>query len=238
MAKLTPPQWDLICFSEQYWRENGFFPSFGELATETGMNPSEVESLIFDPLTKKHLEARGIDWKQDRPQSESKASERRNGRTKRLSDIQLAAAATILNPADKRSVTAKLESLGVSASTYAGWKKSKVFNDYMTSQGKALFDEFMPDMENSLISKATSGDVRAIKYAFEVSGRHRANQGEELVNVKMLIIRLIEVIQRHVTDPEKLQAIAKEIEAIQRGEVIQDGNNNETRPVLTSGGGF
>jgi hypothetical protein len=237
MAKLTPPQWDIICYAEQYWRENGFFPSFGEIATETGINPKEVEELVFDSLTKKHLEARGINWNQDRPTSESSsnASEKRNGRAKRLSDIQLAVVSTILNPADKRSVTAKLESLGVAPGTYAGWKKSKIFSDYMTSQGKALFDEFMPDMENALVSRAASGDVRAIKYAFEVNGRYRPQQGDELINVKFLIMQLIEVIQKHVKDPEVLRAIAYEIDGIQKG-VNNNGDNPEIRAISAGGG--
>lgn len=215
--KLTGEQWDIICFAEQYWRENGFFPSFSEIAMEVKLPPGRVEELVFDPTTKKHLEIRGINWEIDRPQSESSASERRNGRAKRLSDIQLATVSTILNPADRRSISAKLESLGVPAGTYAGWKKSKIFMDYMNSQGNALFGEFMPEMENALVKNAAAGDIKAIKYAFEVSGRYRPNQGEEIVNVKLLMIKLVEVIQRHVKDPRTLQAIAEDIQKIQGG---------------------
>lgn len=221
--KLSAEQWDIICFAEQYWRENGFFPSFPEIAQETGIPVNRLESIIFEPIVKKNLEIRGIDWNIDRPQGESKASEKRTGKAKRLSDIQLATVATILNPADRRSLTQKLESLGVSPGTYAGWKKSKVFMDYMNSQGSSLFGEFMPEMENVLVKKATEGNIPALKFAFEVSGRYRPNQGEDLVNVKMLIIQLIEVIQRHVKDPITLQAIANDIKA------IQDGSNSEIR---------
>lgn len=233
--KLTSEQWDIISYAEQYWRENGFFPGFPEIIAETGFTSSEVEDILFDPLTKKHLEIRGIDWNIDRPKSESSASERRSGRTKRLSDIQIAVVSTILNPADKRSVSAKLESLGVPAGTYAGWKKSKPFMDYMTSQGEALFGEYMPDMHQALLKTATSGDVRAIKFAYEVSGRYRPNQGDDLVNVKMLIIQLIEVIQRHVTDPLTLQKIAQDIKVIQAG-VEVNGNDGQAQIISSSGG--
>jgi hypothetical protein len=232
--KLTGIQWDLICYSEQYWRENGFFPSAGELSLELRITPKQVEEILFDELTKKHLKVRGIDWNIDRPNSDSKASDRRSGRAKRLSDIQIATVSTILNPADKRSVTAKLEALGVSPGTYANWKKSKVFMDYMNSQGESLFGEFMPDMHNSLIGQATKGNVQAIKFAYEVSGRYRPKQGEETANVRMIIIKLIEIIQRHVNDPMVLQAIANDVQAIQKG-LEPNGQHNEIRSLPTSG---
>lgn len=231
--KLTPEQWDIISFSEQYWRENGFFPSFGEIAIEVGLNARKVEEIIFDPLTKKHLEVRGIDWKQDRPKSESSAGERRQGSTKRLSDIQLAVVSTILNPADTRSVNAKLEDLGVPASTYANWKKSKVFQSYMKRQGEALFGEFMPDMEQALVKRAVNGNIPALKFAFEVSGRYRPNQGEEQANFKMLMIKLIEIIQMHVKDPLTLQNIARDIKQLQSG--VEDGSNQQVRAISSSG---
>lgn len=235
--KLTGEQWDIISFSEQYWRENGFFPSFGEIAIETQLSAREVEEIVFDELTQKHLSARGIDWKIDRPQSESSASERRSGRMKRLTDIQIATVSTILNPADQRSVSEKLEELGVPATTYANWKKSSVFSDYMKKQGEALFGEFMPDMEQALVKRATAGNIPALKFAFEVSGRYRPNQGEEQANFKMLMIRLIEIIQMHVKDPLTLQNIARDIKQLQSG-VNQEGangSNQQTRIISPTG---
>lgn len=235
MAKSTKPQltgaqWDFICFAEQYWRENGFFPTFDELTQELNKSQREVEDILFNELVKKHLSVRGIDPRQTTPTEKTSAGERRKGYAARLTDIQLATVATILNPADKRSVTAKLESLGVPPGTYAGWKKSKHFRDYMKSQGNALYEEFLPDMEQALIKSATAGDVRAIKFAYEVSGRYRPNQGTDVANVKMLIIKLIEIVQRHVNDPAVLANIAQDVQAISQGlEVSDSGNDRQIR---------
>lgn len=236
--KLTTEQWEVISFSEQYWRENGFFPSFGEISMDTQLSAQEVEEIVFDELTQKHLSARGIDWKLDRPVSESSASEKRSGRMRRLTDIQIATVSTILNPADGRSVSQKLEDLGVAASTYANWKKSRVFADYMKRQGEALFGEFMPDMENALVTRAKNGNIPALKFAFEVSGRYRPNQGEEQANVKMLMIKLIEIIQLHVKDPLTLQNIARDIKTLQSGVEVGgqqiNGNNDKVRVISPS----
>lgn len=231
--RLTPEQWDIISCSEEFWRGNGYFPSIEELAEDTRLTVKKVEEILFDPIVKKHLEIRGIDWNVNTPPLDSSSGERRKGKEARLSDIQLATAATLLNPLDKRTTKAKLESLGVAYGTYAGWKKNASFRNYMKSQGAALFDEYTPDMENALISQATSGDVRAIKFAFEVSGRYRPQQTEEIADVKLLMIQLIEIIQRHVTDPLTLQNIAQDVQALQQGAIVS-GNNQQTRAISPS----
>ncbi len=216
-SKLNPTQWDLICYVEQYWRENGFFPSHGEIKLETHLTGDEIDMMVFgDELVKKHLKIRGIDPDRDRPSSESRQSKNRKGRAKRLSDIQLATIALILNPADTRSVTDKLESLGVNPGTYAGWKKSKVFTEYMTQQGQSLFGEFMPDMDNALVSRATKGNLQAIKFAYEVSGRYRPQKDQSMQNVGLLLVKIVEVIQKHVRDPLIIQAIAEDVKNVQK----------------------
>lgn len=203
----------MICFAEQYWRTNKCFPSFGEFASEFGISQQDAMGELKNEVVRKHLTARGIDWEVETP-TETSANQRRSGKAKRLSDIQIAAVSTILNPADRRSVNAKLEGLGIPSSTYQGWKKSKLFMAYMTQQGEELFGENMPEVHNALTMRAIEGDTRAIKQLYEVSGRYRPGQNENIQNVKMMIIRLVEVIQRHVTDPEILAAIAKDVQEI------------------------
>lgn len=222
----------MICFAEQYWRSNKCFPSFGEFASEFGLTQHEAMGELKDEIVRKHLTARGIDWNADTP-TETSANSRRTGRAKRLSDIQIAAVSTILNPADRRSVNAKLESLGIPSSTYQGWKKSKLFMAYLTQQGEELFGENMPEVHNALTMRAIEGDTRAIKQLYEVSGRYRPGQSDNVANVKMMVIRLVEVIQRHVHDPQVLAAIAKEVQQITENE-ISSPEPSKTRPPLVA----
>lgn len=234
-TKLTPLKWDIICFAEQYWRANKCFPSFGEFAAEFNMTQHEAMGELRDETIRKHLAARGIDWDQETP-TETSANSRRTGRAKRLSDIQVAAVSTILNPADRRSVNSKLESLGIPASTYQGWKKSKLFMDYMTQQGEELFGENMPEVHNALTTRAIEGDTRAIKQLYEVSGRYRPGQNDNLNNVKMMIIKLVEVVQSHVTDPEVLQKIAADFHRITENEMsgVETQNISKGTPSIVA----
>lgn len=231
--KLEPDQWDIICFVEQYWRENSSFPSEGEIGAELGFSSVKVRDNLYTDIVKKHLDVRGIDWEKDKP-TEGEANQKRAGKARRLSDIQLAVANTLLNPVDRRPTNVKLESLGVTSATYAGWKKSKTFMAYMEEQSEMLYNEFTPDVNSKLTSLAAAGDMKAMKLFMEVSGRWRGTQGEDPSNVKLMVVKLIEVIQRHVKDPATLQAIAADIQMITtgqsipvRGELI--GGNAEAR---------
>lgn len=217
MSKLTEPQWDFICFCEQFWRENKCFPSEAEIRLELKIKALDVKAFLGNEIVKKHLTARGIDWHLETP-TETKANENRSGRGRRLSDIQLAVASTILNPADRRSLTSKLESLGVSPATYAGWKKSKAFMDYMANQSEELFGEAMPEVHNMLAVKAQQGDAKAMKLFYEISGRWRGTQNEGTENVRMLIIKFIEILQKHIDDPAVMANIARDIQLIASGD--------------------
>jgi hypothetical protein len=213
MSKLSPEQWDIICYVEEYWRTNGSFPSEGDIGNELGFSTAKVKENLYTELVKKHITVRGIDWDKDTPDS-SPSSQRRTGKTRRLSDIQLAVANTLLNPMDRRPVSAKLEALGVTTATYAGWKKSSTFMRYMEAQSEMLYGEYTPDVSAKLTSLAAAGDMKAIKLFMEVSGRWRGTQSGETDNVKLVVVRLVEVIQKHVKDPLILQAIAEDIQAI------------------------
>lgn len=216
MSKLTTEQWDFITFADQFWRENKCFPDQAEISIGLQINRQRIMEFLGSELVQKHLTARGIDWHQDKP-AETKANENRNGYSRRLTDIQLAVASTVLNPADRRPLAKKLETLGVSPATYNGWKKSKTFMNYMRTQSEELFGEAMPEVHNQLAIKAQQGDAKAMKLFYEISGRWRGVQGENQENIKLLIIKFIEVLQRHIEDPEVMAAIAKDIQAIAAG---------------------
>lgn len=233
-TKITTEEWDFVCFSDQFWRENGCFPNEEEIEIGLGKNQTEIAFLLDSEVVKKHLKVRGVDWEQTNPINGTKASDKRKGSAKRLSDIQLAAVSLILNPMDNRTIKEKLESLGVSPSTYNNWKKGRIFMDYLTKQGEMIFSEAMPEVHNSVASRATRGDLRAAKLLYEVTGRWRGVQQEDTTDVKMLVIRLIEILQRRIDDPILLQQIAQDIQEVQlsqltgvpiRGEIEESSVN-------------
>lgn len=146
------------------------------------------------------------------------------GITKRdyLTPEQLAVANSIMNLADKRSITKKLQDFGVSAAKYANWKKNPIFNGYLRERTEAQLGESIPDVHLALIDAATSGNIQAIKFLYEITGRHTAHS-EQNLNVGMVLTGVIEAVARHVKDPETLQKIAGEIQEVSQG-VLNGGN--------------
>jgi len=128
-----------------------------------------------------------------------------------LSPEQLAVANSILNLADKRSLTKKLQDFQVSPAKYANWKKNPSFNAYLRERSEQLLGDSIADVHLALIDSATSGDVQAIKLLYEVTGRHTQNSKQE-INVQQMLVGVIEAIQVHVRDPDILRAIANDIQ--------------------------
>lgn len=234
MGQVTIEQWDIICAVEQFWHENRHFPSTPQIAEMTKLTPEVIMDNLQDPVVKVRIVNRGISYDATPPQLKGETSKNKT----LLTDKQLAAAMCILNVADPRSLRSKLESLGIPQSTYNGWTKNKTFTDFMNSQMESMFGAAMPLAHKALIDKVISGDVKAIKLYYEMTGRWNGQQSQETSNVKMVIIRLIEILQKHINDPIVLAAIAEEMKALAPtmfGGATNNGNHTTVRAELTSG---
>lgn len=131
-----------------------------------------------------------------------------------LTEIQLAAANTLFDFNDRRSDTKKLADLGVSAATYAGWKRLPVFADYLQQRAENLFGDSHDEAVRSLIYNVRKGDMNGIKLYFEMTGRWSSKTAGE-VNIEFLLIKIIEVLQIELSDqPERLTAIANKLQGL------------------------
>jgi len=128
-----------------------------------------------------------------------------------LTPEQLAVANSILNLADKRSITKKLQDFGVSPAKYGNWRKNESFNNYLRQRSEELLNNSIADVHLALVDAAQSGDMQAIKLFYDITGRHTQNSKQE-VNVQMMLVGVIEAVQKYVTDPAILQAIANDIQ--------------------------
>lgn len=233
-TELTARRWDLICYAEEFWHEYKAFPSYEEIKknVEGFSNNEEIESELYSPAVRIRLTNRGVDYGVSANQDEIEQGKFKKLNPSRLSDKQIAVINTVLNYADTRSLQKKLLDLNVSPATYYGWKKQKRFADFMRARSEELFGDAMPEVHKSLAERASSGDIRAAKLFYEVSGRHTGINKEEVANMKLLLVRLIEVLQRHL-DPDTMRIVANEISALVKpelpsvaGEVIPYGNDS------------
>jgi hypothetical protein len=235
MARITELEWDVVCFVEQFWRENKFFPPDETIAEVLNVDPQDITVVLASEVVKKNFLARSIDIDIIDPPNKSNRHAQQfkygRGASKVLSDIQLAAASVVLNPLDRRSISDKLKPLGVSIGQYNHWKKNPSFKRYLEQQGSELFADHMPEVDAALVNQAATGNIRATKLLYEVSGRYRPGVANDIDNIKLLIIRLTEVLQKHVKDPIVLQAIAEDIQ-----EITSIGNNVNTGGNVNLGG--
>lgn len=139
-----------------------------------------------------------------------------------LSPEQLAVANSILNLQDQRSVSKKLADFGVSAATYGNWKKDPSFNAYLRERSEALLGNSIGEVHLALIDAARNGDVSAMKLFYEITGRHTPGSRQD-INVQSMLVLVIEAVQKHVTDPKVLQAIASEIQDATGGTAVIQG---------------
>lgn len=197
---LSENQWNVLTFVEEMHLKNGKFPSLSLISRKTGVDQVSIVECLSDPLMKRSLEARGIQWEVIDDE--------------RLSPKQLACIQLLLNVTDGQNIKAKLDSLGISQSTYYGWKRQPYFMQAYREASENLYGESIPEVHRSLIANAVSGDINAQKLMLAISGRWDTAKSVEGMNVQFVLMKVLEVIQRHVRDKDTLEAIAGEFEGI------------------------
>lgn len=139
------------------------------------------------------------------------------GETKGLTAEQIAVIAHMSDTTTTKGLPTRLKELGVKPSTYKAWLRQKPFNDAVRSiAGKGLTDA-IPVAETMLAAQAQAGDLRAIKYLFEVTGRHDPMRQQQ-VDTQALIGVMIDCIQQVLGQhPELLHELIDKISIESKG---------------------
>lgn len=148
----------------------------------------------------------------------------------KLTEEQLVAANTMLDLADNRSRKKKLNELGVPTAKWEAWLRDPVFQNYLRTRSEAMLGDNLHEAHLALVDRVRSGDVPAIKYFNELTGRYNPNVSDK-ADVNSVIMMIVEVIQRHVTDPKLLHAIADDITLIAGGVNATQRSMSNARPV-------
>jgi hypothetical protein len=122
-----------------------------------------------------------------------------------LTQEQLACISVLTDYTDRRGVTAKLRALGISSAKYRGWLRQKPFNDAIRALASRGLQEAIPMAEVALSEKAANGDINALKFLFEVTGRHNPAQ-QQAIDAQELIAIMVDVAQQVMSkNPEMLE---------------------------------
>lgn len=183
---------DMMHYIERYHALNGEAPDDKKMNERFNVAPALLEEFKVDELVQKSLRARGINY----PHAKDL-----------LNDRQLMAIATMTNYIDKRSDEKKLRDLGIAPREWATWLLDNDFADYLQARAERTFRNSQHEAHMGLIKGMRNGNVASVKLFNEMSGRHNP-EGEQQLNIRILLGGIIEILQVEIKDPIVLHRIA------------------------------
>jgi hypothetical protein len=184
----------ILPWVEVYWHTHKRYPSDTDLSAQFGFDAADLQKLHSSKFYLLCLKDRGI-----------------SHQPKYFTPEQVAAISLITNVYDTRPNHAKLAAIGVTPEQYNGWMQNPEFKNELQRRAEDILDNIFPEAQAALSKKVMSGDVNALKFYYEITGRAAS---PDAINLKLTMMKIIEAIQKHVKDPVILSAIASEIQGV------------------------
>jgi succinate dehydrogenase flavin-adding protein (antitoxin of CptAB toxin-antitoxin module) len=124
-----------------------------------------------------------------------------------LTAEQQAAALTVMNFADERSIADKLDQIGVLPATYYSWLNDPKFKNFVNQLAEQNLNNIKPTVVAEFTKLINKGDWNALKYYMD-NTRTLANEAPQS---EQMLRMIIEIIQRHVKDPQVMMSIAQDL---------------------------
>ena len=189
----------LMPWFEAYWHQFHRYPSNAEIIQRYGFTLEQVQILESNKFWLQSLDRRGI----SRPGRQDLF----------LTDRQIAAVSIITNFSDTRSLPAKLANAGISEQELDGYYKEPKFVEELRVRTDEVLGNIQPNAVAELGRQINRGSFPALKFYMEITGQA---QSPESLNARRLLQLLIEVIQKHVKDPDVLKAIGDEMDSLRK----------------------
>lgn len=186
------------------------------ICKEYGYTEDEFNAYIKDVGVVSALVKRGID-------ARYLVFEENKALRSPLSPVQLVAANAIMDLTDTRSIKKKLQDLGVNTATYEMWRQNAAFTDYLQQRAERLVGNSQHDAMLALMDRVTAGDLKAIQYYHELTGRFVSNanqQGAAVGDVQQMIVRIIEIVIDEVDDQETALRISDRLKGLVVGNQV------------------
>jgi len=169
---------EMKVFLEQRFFSTGKAPSTNEIQTQFELTREEI--LILLPQINTYKKNNYLD---------------RDTATL-LTPEQFVLAQMLLNPSDRRSIRAKLKEANVTMVQYDRWRKDAAFQNYFRQQAQSRFKDADVVADVELVKLLEDGDLKAITYYNEITGRH---QTSDQVNLTRVLAMVMEVLVQFVT---------------------------------------
>ena len=188
-----------------YQKLNGSrLPSIQELAVYTGLSEKKIVSVVTSHQFLVRMSQRGITWSSKKRILEE------------LTPEQVAAITVITDPTLKLDLRARLKRAGIPYSVYRNWLRNPAFSQIVKSTAEMTLEDHLPDFHTKIVERGLSGDLNAIKFAYELTGRHDPAK-QQMVDLNRMVMLLLEVITKYIRDPQVLTQINNDVDLILKG---------------------
>lgn len=202
-------------------RSKPSYTPFDALQKEYNYTLPEIHEFLRNKEVQKTLTKRGLTYPAPYIATPNKPPGKLAHKRPKLSGIQLVVANTLLDLTDTRPIKKKLQDLGISTYQYANWLKKPEFNNYLRQNAEGMLGENQHEAVLALLDRVSSGDLRAIEYYHEITGRfvkQSARAGNNTsVDLSNIIVRIIEIINDEVHDPEVAARISDKLKGLAAG---------------------
>lgn len=200
---LTDAEVRILSLIDQRFWETGGIATDDKVSDDLRLPLKTVQNAWKKPEFRQGLVARGVDLQPEASRGI-------------LTPTQVLLANLLCNALDKSSVREKCELADVSTQQYNAWMRQPAFSNYLRKRSEQAFASTDAAAYNNLSNLVEEGDLNGIKLFFEMRGIYNPKLQVE-VNVEQVVVHLIEIVAKHVTDPLVLAAIADEIDRLEMG---------------------
>ncbi len=122
-----------------------------------------------------------------------------------------------LNPLNMLTPQVLAKRMKISLNEVDGWMRQKEFGAAMAAKSEDNLKKFLPMADAALGQKVQEGDMKAITFLNQLTGRFDPNAKQNL-DVPALLMQVQDIILRHVLDPAVKRNIARELIALASGQ--------------------
>lgn len=150
-----------------------------------------------------------------------------------LTELQLAAINVMLDFRMKKSDNQKLQALGLTSQVWQNWLADPNFQRYLRERSESILNENQHEVNVALLQRVRSGDIRAIDYMNQLTGRFTPSLRVQVDSTSM-VMQILDVISRNVTDAGQRRAIADELIKIAAGANEISASSSVPNPLPSS----
>jgi hypothetical protein len=122
-----------------------------------------------------------------------------------------------MNPLNMKPMQTIARQLKITVTELDGWMREKHFAEAMSSKSEDNLRKYLPLADQALGQLVQSGDMKAITFLNQLTGRFDPNARQNL-DVATFLLAIQEIIQKHVRDPITRRNMARELMALAQGQ--------------------